>query len=314
MVAASKGTRSALAGMVALVMLSTSVTVPAPAIAATSVVAVVNKTAITTGDVSRRVAFLKLQRRQGNLQKMAKEQMVEEALKREEIARIGMSVSTAEVDQAFERFAQSNKLSSKQLTGVLDQAGVGAAHFKAYIAISMSWPRLVNARYGAGSRGRLSNQDLVTRLLENKEKPVTTEYFLKQVVFVVPASKKGITAKRKSEAEKSRASFPGCDQAMEFAKNYRDVSIRNLGRVMAPELPPEWKPLIEKSKGGTTGTRVTERGVEYLAICNSRQVSDDVAAEIVFRAEDLDKADQGENPNAAKYLEELRSKAQIVMQ
>ncbi|THV25676.1 SurA N-terminal domain-containing protein [Peteryoungia ipomoeae] len=314
MVAASKGTRSALAGMVALAMLSTPVALPAPAIAATSVVAVVNKAAITTGDVSRRVAFLKLQRRQGNLQKLAKEQLVEEALKREEIARIGMSVSTAEVDQAFERFAQSNKLSAKQLNGVLDQAGVGAAHFKAYIAISMSWPRLVNARYGAGSRGRLSNQDLVTRLLENKEKPVTTEYFLKQVVFVVPASKKGITAKRKAEAEKSRASFPGCDQAMEFAKNYRDVSIRNLGRVMAPELPPDWKPLIEKAKGGTTGTRVTDRGVEYLAICNSRQVSDDVAAEIVFRAEDLDKADQGENPNAAKYLEELRSKAQIVMQ
>ena len=119
---------------------------------------------------------------------------------------------------------------------------------------------------------------------------------------------------RKAEAEKSRASFPGCDQAMEFAKNYLDVSIRNLGRVLEPELPPEWKPLIEKAKGGTTGTRVTERGVEYLAICNQRQVSDDVAAEVVFRAEDLGKEQQGENPDAAKYLEELRSKAQIVLQ
>ncbi|MGL3606655.1 SurA N-terminal domain-containing protein [Rhizobium sp. G187] len=315
MAEAKNGSRSALAGLIALALLSAPIAVEAPALAATSVVAVVNKTAITSGDVSRRVAFLKLQRRNGNLQKLAKEQLVEEALKREEIARIGMSVSTAEVDQSFERFASSNKMTAKQLNGILDQAGVGAAHFKSFIAISMSWPRLVSARYGAGSRGKMSNQDLVTRLLENKQKPVTTEYFLKQVIFVVPASKKGIAGKRKSEAEKSRASFPGCDQAMEFAKNYRDVSIRNLGRVMEPELPPEWKPLIEKANGGTTGTRVTDRGVEYLAICNQRQVSDDVAAEMVFRAEDLGKEEQGgENPNSKKYLEELRAKAQIVLQ
>jgi peptidyl-prolyl cis-trans isomerase SurA len=313
---AKKGTGLLLAGVIAL-SLSVSPTpifAPVPAQAATSVVAVVNKTAITTGDLNRRVAFLRLQRRSGNLQKIAREELVNEALKREEIARVGMSVSTADVDASFERFASSNKLSVSQLNSVLDQAGVGAAHFKAFIAVSMSWPRLVNARYGAGSRGRLSNQDLVTRLLENKQKPVTTEYFLKQVIFVVPASKKGIVGKRKAEAEKSRASFPGCDQAMEFAKNYLDVSIRNLGRVLEPEMPPEWKPLVEKAKGGTTATRVTERGVEYLAICNQRQVSDDVAAEVVFRAEDIGKEQEGENPNSEKYLEELRSKAQIVMQ
>lgn len=284
-----------------------------PVQAATQVVVVVNKTAITNSDVNRRAAFLRLQRRGGNLQKIAKDELIEEALKREEIARVGLSVSTAEVDSAYARFAQSNNMSPSQLNGVLNQAGVGPEHFKAFIAVSMSWPRLVNARYGAGSRGRLSNQELVTRLLENKEKPVTTEYFLQQVIFVVPASKKGITNRRKAEAEKSRSQFPGCEGSMEFARNYLDVSIRNLGRVMAPELPPEWKPLIEKAKNGTTATRVTDRGVEYLAICNQREVSDDVAAEIVFRAEDLGKEQTGGDENSKKYLEELRSKAQIMI-
>ena len=311
---AKKGTGLLLAGVIALSLSVSPTPIFAPAQAATSVAAVVNKTAITSADVARRVAFLRLQRRSGNLQQIARDELVNETLKREEIARVGMSVSTADVDASFERFASSNKMSVSQLNSVLDQAGVGAAHFKSFIAVSMSWPRLVNARYGAGARGRLSNQDLVTRLLENKQKPVTTEYFLKQVIFVVPASKKGIVGKRKAEAEKSRASFPGCDQAMEFAKNYLDVSIRNLGRVLEPEMPPEWKPLVEKAKGGTTATRVTDRGVEYLAICNQRQVSDDVAAEVVFRAEDIGKEQQGENPNSDKYLEELRSKAQIVIQ
>ena len=295
---------------IVLAIAAPSAMVTTNAFAASEIRAVVNRQAITSGDVAKRTAFLRLQRRSGAGPKLALEELVEEALKRQEIARVGASVSTAEVDAAFARFAASNKLSTQQITQILAQAGVTAEHFKSYIAVQMSWPKLLNARYG-GSSG-MSSQDIVAMMLERKEKPVTTEYFLKQVIFVVPASKKGITGKRKSEAEASRAKFPGCDGAMEFARNYLDVSIRNLGRVMAPELPAEWKPLIEKAKNGTTGTRVTERGVEYLAICNQRQVSDDKAAEVVFRAEELGKQKPDDNENSKKYLEELRAKAQIV--
>lgn len=283
------------------------------AFAATSEVkAVVNNVAITSGDVAKRANFLRLQHQKGDLNKMAQQQMIDETLKRQEIARLRMSVSTQDVDTAFARFASSNKMTPQQLTQILDKANIGADHFKAYIAVSMSWPRVVNARFGSSSR--MSNDDLVTRMTENKEKPVTTEYFLKQVIFVIPASKKNtITGQRKAEAEASRAKFPGCDQAKIFAATMHDVSIQDLGRVLAPELPEAWKPLIEKAQGNTTSALVTDRGVEYLAICSQRQVNDDVAAAAVFRAEDLGKANaEGVSANDKKYLDELRSKAQIL--
>ncbi|WP_246659368.1 peptidylprolyl isomerase [Rhizobium sp. FY34] len=302
------------AALAATVLAASFVVEPAAhvAMAASEVVAVVNKTPITNTDVAKRAAFLRLQRKGGNLPKIARDELVDEALKREEIARVRMSVSTEDVDRSFARFAASNKMTAEQMTKVLDQAGVTAEHFKAFIAVQMSWPRLVNARYGSG---KISSEELVKRMMENKEKPVTTEYFLQQIIFVVPDSKRAaILNKRKAEAEKSRSSFPGCDQSKEFAKTMLDVSVRSLGRVMKQELPEEWKPLVEKaSPNGTTGTRVTERGVEFIAICKQRQVSDDTAAEVVFRAEDIGKEKQsGENPNEVKYLEELRKKAQIV--
>jgi len=285
-----------------------------PAFAASEVKAVVNGTAITSGDVAKRVAFLKLQHQKADA-KTAQESLVDETLKRQEIARIRMSVSKDEVDASFARFAQGNKLTVAQLTDILTKAGVGADHFKQFIAVQMSWPRLVNARYG--SSARMSSSDLVSRMMDNnKQKPETTEYMLQQVIFVVPPAKKGIMAKRKSEADASRAKYPGCDQAKVFAATMRDVSVRDLGRMLAPQLPADWKPLIEQAKGNTTTTRVTEKGVEYLAICSQRQVSDDTAAEMVFRQEDLDKAKSNkESPtdeNAKKYLDELRSKAQII--
>ena len=312
---AGTATRTMALAFAALVASALIYPVSAPAFAAgggTGVAAVVNRQPITSSDVARRVAFLKLQHQKGDA-KTAREQLVDEMLKRQEVARVKMSVSTEDVDKAFARFAAGNKISAEQLTQILSQAGVGAEHFKAYIAVQMSWPRLVNARYG-GTRGKMSSQDLVTRMMENKQKPVTTEYSLKQVIFVVPAAKRNaILNKRKAEADAARPKFPGCDQAKDFAAGMLDVSIRDLGRVLAPELPDDWKPLIEKAPaGGTTATRITDRGVEFLAICNQRQVSDDVAAEAVFRAEDLGKEKKtGEDPNNKKYLDELRSKAQI---
>jgi len=276
---------------------------------ASDVKVVVNSSAITSDDIAKRINFLRLQHQKADAA-TAKEQLIDETLKRQEISRVRMSVSTEDVDAAFARFAKGNKLTPEQLTEILSKAGVTADHFKAYIAVSMSWPRVVNARFG--SSGRMSNDELIVRM-ENKEKPVTTEYVLKQVIFVIPASKKGaITGKRQAEAEASRSKFPGCEQAKAFAATMHDVSIRDLGRVLAPELPEDWKPLIEKATGNTTATHVTDRGVEYVAICSQRQVNDDVAAEAVFRAEDLGKGDQKVSANDKKYLDELRTKAQIL--
>ncbi|MFB2551135.1 SurA N-terminal domain-containing protein [Ensifer soli] len=286
---------------------------PQAAGAASQVAVVVNNVVITSGDIAKRTAFLRLQRAKGNLPKLAREQLIDEVLKRGEIARLGQSVSTSDVDAAVARFAAGNKLSVEQLSKVLSGAGVGIDHFKQFVAVQMSWPRLVNGRFGGG--GKMSTAELVRRMQENGgRKPETTEYFLQQVIFVIPeAKRKAITGKRQAEANASRANYPGCDGAKAFAATMRDVSIRNLGRFMTQELPAEWKPLVEKAGDGTTtGTRVTDKGVEYLAICKKRQVNDDAAAEIVFRAEDLNKQQQGEDPNSQRYLDELRKAAQIV--
>jgi peptidyl-prolyl cis-trans isomerase SurA len=303
--------RALVFGAIALAMATFTGPTGGTALADTGVKVIVDGNIITSGDIAKRTNFLKLQHQKGNLPKTAQEQLINETLKRAEISRVRMSVTTQEVDAAFGRFASSNKMSTAQLGQVLDKTGVGVEHFKSYIAVSMSWPRVVNARFGSS---KMSNDDLIKRMTEQKEKPVTTEYFLKQIIFVIPASKKGaITGKRKAEAEASRAKFPGCDQAKVFAATMLDVSVRDLGRVLAPNLPEAWKPLVEKATGNTTAAQVTDQGVEFLAICSQRQVNDDVAAAAVFRAEDLGKkGDDQVSADDKKYVDELRSKAQIV--
>lgn len=296
--------------------LATSLALPAAqggmaAQAASSIKVVVNNQAITSVDLSRRVAFLKLQRTKGNLNQIAREQLIEEALKTQEITRTRAGASQAEVDAAFERFASSNKLKVAQLNQILAQAGVTSKHFKDFIRVQMSWPRLVQARYG-GAGGKLSNEQLVAKMLEQGgNKPSTTEYILQQVIFVVPANKRSnaVVGARKREADQLRARYTGCQGTRDIVTGLRDVTVRELGRFLQPQLPPDWKPLIEKTNsGGATTTRVTEKGVEFIGVCSSRSVSDDVAAAMVFQAEN---SEAGNSDDAKKYLEELRSRAVI---
>lgn len=301
----------AVCAMALVMMIGKGFHAPDHVNAASEIKIVVNKQAITSRDLKRRTALLRLQRQSGKLSAKAREQLVEEALIREELSKRRGLPSQAEVDRAFANFASGNGMSAKRMGSILNQAGVGSKHFKEFIRLQIGWPRMVSARYG--SSGKLSTQDLVAKMLERGEdKPTTTEYILQQVIFVVPSSKRSKSAlnRRNTEAKRFRPNIDSCETTKQKAVGLKDVTVRNLGRFLKPELPPEWSPLISKTTiNKPTGTRITDKGVEFLVICKSRSVSDDKAAEMVFR---LEQEQSGEaSANSKKYLDELRRRAVI---
>lgn len=308
--AITKTARSALVTAAVLVA-ALAATATHPAMAASEIAAVVNDRAITTGDIRRRIAFLKLQRSGGNLNEKAREQLINETLQLQEAARLGAVASDAQVDQAVQRFADSNNLSSSQMQQVLNQAGVGIDHFRDYVRAQLTWPRIVQARFR--QQGDMSNQELVAKMLERGagNQPSTTEYVLQQVIFVVPEDRRSaILAQRQREAQQLRSRFTNCESTRQFAAALTDVAVRDLGRVMLPELPSDWKDqIVSTEAGGTTSVRTTDRGVEFIAVCSARQVSDDRAAELIFRSEEQDSETMA--ANAQKYLEELKDRASI---
>lgn len=282
------------------------------AAAASEIKYVVNNTAITSYDIQKRAAFLKLQHKADASQKMAADQMVEQALKSDEMEKRKVVISKAQIDASFARFAQSNKMTTKQLSDILDRAGVTASHFKEFMRVQMGWGQLVGARYRAEGGGT-SEQDAVQRMLQQGgAKPTATEYLLQQVIFVVPAAEKGKLGQRKREAEAMRERFTSCETTRQFAKGLIDVTVRDLPRVLAPQLPPEWADLIKSAAPGTaTKLRETDRGVEFIGICSTREVSDDRVAQMVFQSEGGDENKKGEELSQ-KYVAELRAKARIL--
>ncbi|RWC92407.1 MAG: peptidylprolyl isomerase [Mesorhizobium sp.] len=295
----------------ALLVAATSVSITAmtPPAFASTIKYVVNNVPITTGDIAHRAAFLKLQRKKGN----AGQEMIDQTLRMAEARRLGIRITDAQVDAAYQRFATNNKMQLKQLDGIMAQSGVTKEHFKDFIRAQMAWNQALGARYRSGEGGAVTEQDAVRRMLDKGgAKPTAMEYMLQQVIFVVPASERSATlAKRKREADAMRARFNGCDSTRQFAKGLLDVTVRDLGRVLAPQLPADWADQIKATKvGGATATRETERGIEFIGICSSREVSDDKAAQMVFQSEGGNDKDADEL--SKKYVDELRKKAKIV--
>ncbi|MCX7303414.1 MAG: peptidylprolyl isomerase [Hyphomicrobiales bacterium] len=305
--------RLASVGLAFMVMAApvcmTALTAPA---AASEIKVIVNNIPITTYDIQRRAAFLKLQRRSGNLTALAQDDMIDQTLRVSEAERLGIKVSDEQVDGAYNNFAKSNKMAIKQLDGIMNQSGVTKAHFKEFIRSQMLWNQALGKRNRSGSS--MSEQDVVRRMLQQGgAKPSATEYMLQQVIFVVPANERGSIAARKREADALRARFSGCDSTREFAKGLIDVTVKDLGRKLAPELPPDWAELIKKTKvGGATPARETAVGVEFIGICSSREVSDDRVAKLTFQAEGVESGAKGADELSKKYTDELREKAKIV--
>lgn len=274
---------------------------------------IVDNTPITSYEIQRRAAFLQLQRRGGG-QQAAAEELIEQALRRNEIRRLNINISDDDVAQAYQRFASSNNMSPAQMDQVMSQTGVTKQHFLEFIRSQMGWSQALGARARHDEGGRVSEQEAVQRMLQQGgEKPVATEYMLQQVIFVVPAAERGARlGARKREAEAMRARFQGCESTREFAKGLMDVTVRDLGRVLEPQLPPEWAdPIKSISAGNATGVRETERGVEFIGICSAREVSDDTVAQAVFEAENLGNSEDSD-ALSKKYTAELRERAQIV--
>jgi peptidyl-prolyl cis-trans isomerase SurA len=222
--------------------------------------------------------------------------------------------SNAEVDKAFANFAKSNKATPQRIAADLNQLGVTASHFKDYIQAQMSWNRTVGSKLQSDTRSKSQSDALFEIRKSGSEKPVTTEYTLQQIIFVIPAAKrKELLKTRKAEAIAFAQRFTGCDASFEMAKGLHDVAVKNLGRRLLEEIPPEWADDIKKAEiGKAVGPKESDLGVELLAICNAKSVDDDKAAQIVTQSNTFSSLEEKGDAVSNKLLADLRNSAVII--
>lgn len=281
-----------------------SVAVAMPAIAA-NVKITVNGEAITDVQVSQRVKLFALEGNKSGTSGATK-QLVDEALQLQEAKRLGISVSNAQVDDAFQQVARNIKISPDKLTGMLQDQGINIESLRNRLRAAIAW--------NAVTQSAIMPQVQISELELDKEAAGKLnsyngfDYILKEVIFVTPGGK-GASG-RTSQANKYRQQFAGCDSAVDASLNYTDVAVIDVGRRHATQMPEAIaKELAGLNVGGITRPRVVGTGVSMLAICEKATAEDLTFIKSDLRASAGNSALDGQ---VAKYLEDLRARAKII--
>ncbi len=279
-----------------------------PAIAQSAIKIVVNDSPITSYDISNRERFLKLISRGRLGQQRAIDELIDEKLKLQEAKRRNVSISDAEVDQAFARIASNTKLTPAKLTQALKQQGVNPTTLKNRIRADLAWSRIVRA--DARTALNVTEKDVAEALGEEaKTETEISEYTVRSIVFVVPKkSSKSYDAQRKREAESFRGRLDGCDKADELAKGLRDVTVRSTKRITEQQFGNYAEAIAETPVGKATAPRKIPVGYELLAVCSKKSIKgsskESQAARNKLRSE------AGER-YARRKLRDLKSEAMI---
>ncbi|MEQ8656040.1 MAG: SurA N-terminal domain-containing protein [Hyphomicrobiales bacterium] len=287
-----------------------------PAVAQSVYTAVlVNDVPISNYDINARTALLRLQgASSAQASSSAENELIDEALQRAEARRLGISVTQAELDQALQNIASRSGLSVSQLGQALGQRGVDLATLRDSIEAQILWDQVIRARFQATVR--VDEQDVLAALDnrsgdEAASELTTTEYTLREVVFIVPeGSGANVRDQRRREATAFRSRFESCASGISAARELNGVVVQAEARRFSSDLPSELDGLLQETAvGRLTPPEDGPEGVVMFAVCNKRDVRSDAEArrdvESELRNEEGLLLSRG-------YLRDLRASATIL--
>lgn len=303
--------RQWLALRTAGICLAVGLALIAVAVQAQSVSVTVNGTPITDQQINDRANMLRIEGQgasNSNRTQLATEQLIDDRIKLDEAARIGVSISDAQVDSAFANVASNMRSSVSNLNNVLVQNGVNPDTLRDRLRAALAWQQVV--QQVLSSRVQLSELELEMQAAEQVTPALSFDYILKEVLFVIPEGS-GISASRRTaEANQFRSRYAGCDTAVDLAIQFTDAAVRDVGRRHATQLPESIaNELAGLTVGQISSPRVVEGGVSMLAICEKAQAED-----LTFLTEEL-RQEAGTDVLQAKaeeYLARLHTAASII--
>ncbi|MFD1195983.1 peptidylprolyl isomerase [Seohaeicola saemankumensis] len=121
-------------------------------------VVTVNDSVVTRYEVEQRMALLRIFRTPGDLEKVAREQLIEDRLKVAEARANGIEVTEQGIIDGMTEFAARANLEREEFISAIAGAGVAEQSFRDFIISALSWRELVRARFL--SRVRVTEADI----------------------------------------------------------------------------------------------------------------------------------------------------------
>ncbi|WP_136440876.1 peptidylprolyl isomerase [Pacificoceanicola onchidii] len=224
-----------------------SLPTPAAAQGLFSPAIIVNDAIITGFELQQRAEMLRLLNAPGDLQTLAREQLIDDRLRMQAAAELGIVPSSEEILEGMTEFAARANLTREEFVKVLEANGVAAQTFRDFVQAGMAWREVAGARFAARA---VVTEAEVDRALAAGGGGSSVRVLISEIIMPMPPGQE--------ETVRARANrISQLDSTSAFSAEARRYSATpsrgNGGRLPwrdIKELPPTLQPLVLGLKPG----------------------------------------------------------------
>jgi peptidyl-prolyl cis-trans isomerase SurA len=237
----------------------------------------INDSVITQYELDQRKRLLTLFRTPGDIDKQARNGLIEDRLKQQELARFDLDLSEDALNTALEEFAARANLSLPQFTQVLQQNGIAPETLRDFVQVGVSWRDYIRSRFGR--QVTITDSDIERAIAQQGNRSTAIEVLLSEIIIPAPPNRA-----RQAQATAERISQMTTLGAFESAaRQHSALPTRTQGGRL-PWLPLTNYPpqiqglLLELRTGEVTAPLNITNGVALFQMRGVREAAQSVAA------------------------------------
>lgn len=236
----------------------------------------VNDRVITRFELSQRVRLLDVFNTTGDLNEIARNGLIEDRLKQQEMDRVGLAISDEALQAELEAFAQRGNLSLPQFQRVLAQNGVQPQTLRDFVEVGVSWRQYIRARFGR--QVNVTDADVERAIASQDGATTELQVLLNEIIIAAPPD-------RAARAQEVAEIISGFRTFAEFEDAARQVSALpsrenggRLGWLPITNYPPPIQAIIlELETGEVTEPLPITNGIALFQLRGTREAALPVA-------------------------------------
>lgn len=153
----------------------------------------VNDSAITRYEIDQRVKLLTLFRTAGNLNELAREQLIDERLRMGYLQREGLNLSDDGLKNAMTEFATRGGRTYEEFLNNITTAGVAEQTVRDFVAVNTLWRELIRSKFNR--QVTITDAEIDAALASNTTNPASLQVLISEIIIPAPPEKAAEVAK-----------------------------------------------------------------------------------------------------------------------
>lgn len=233
----------------------------------------VNGTAITGYEIEQRKLLLQAFNTPGDLDKVAREQLLDEALKEQIFSRAGLQITAESLEAELTAFAARAELDLERFVEMLNQFGVDRDTFVTFVRRNVTWRDYIRSRYS--DRVSVTDADVDAALSNSGGTGASIQVLLSEIILPAPPE----FAEAAMEEAQNIAQIKSYDVFSSAAEQLSAAQSRGDGGRLSWTAIDNYPPaigalLLELEPGDVTAPIPIENGIVLFQMRGVREVTE----------------------------------------